>query len=165
MTIRNNTIRMATLDDLDEIIRLINGIAVYEKMTQDVSLDRQRLSKTLFEDHEAEVILALIEDKVVGFAFFFNHVSTFLGETVMYLEDLYVDPDFRGQGIGKRLFSEVAKMSAERGQKRMDWICLDWNTQALEFYESLGATILSQWRLVRLEGENLAQVAKDALKD
>jgi len=152
------TIREANPSDLSSVIRLIRGIADYEHMTDDVVLDPDILRASLFERHEADVLLASADGRVVGFALYFNHFSTFLGRTTMYLEDIFVQEAYRGRGIGKALFVEVARRASELGQSRMDWICLSWNTPSLDFYRALGANVMEEWRLVRLEGDALRRL-------
>jgi GNAT superfamily N-acetyltransferase len=152
------TIRLAEPSDLSSVIRLIRGIADYERMRDAVVLDPDILEEALFERHEADVLIASINGKDVGFALYFNHFSTFLGRTTMYLEDLFVDEAYRGHGIGKALFLEVARRASDNGQTRMDWVCLSWNTPSLDFYRSLGASVLEDWRLVRLEDDALKRL-------
>jgi GNAT superfamily N-acetyltransferase len=152
------TIRQANPSDISSVIRLIRGIADYEHMTDAVVLNPEILHDALFERHEADALLASADGRDVGFALYFNHFSTFLGRTTMYLEDIFVEEAYRGRGIGKALFVEVARRASKKGQSRMDWICLSWNTSSLDFYRGLGATVMDEWRLVRLEGDALRRL-------
>ena len=115
----------------------------------------------LFEKKKAEVIFALENGKEVGFALFFHNFSTFLGRAGIYLEDLFVMPEYRGRGHGKRLIRELARITVERGCGRLEWCCLDWNKPSIDFYLSLGACPLDEWTTYRLTGENLKSFAED----
>ena len=106
------------------------------------------------------MLLAVVDGKVVGFALFFHNFSTFLGRAGIYLEDLYVEPEYRGQGIGTAFFNKLAQIAVDRGCGRLDWSCLDWNTPSIDFYRSLGAEALDDWTVYRLSGETLTRMAE-----
>jgi GNAT superfamily N-acetyltransferase len=154
-------IRPATAADTPTIAALIRGLAEYERLTHAVFLDEEQLQTHLFGPRPfAEVLLAEEAKEVVGFALFFHNFSTFLGQPGIYLEDLFVRPEYRGRGHGKALLAALARLALERGCVRLDWVVLDWNEPALSFYRSLGAVPLDDWMLYRLSGEALRTTAQ-----
>lgn len=153
-------IRFATEKDTDLILDFIKGLAEYEKMENDVVATSELLKEWIFEKKKAEVIFALDEGKEVGFALFFHNFSTFLGRAGIYLEDLFVIPEYRGKGHGKALLKELAQITVERGCGRLEWCCLDWNKPSIDFYLSLGAKPLDDWTIYRMAGEELKNLAK-----
>jgi len=157
-------IRPATPDDADKLIELVMELASYEKLVHEARPDAEALSQHLEEDANprCEALLAEEEtsDKAVGFALFFYNYSTFLTRWGIYLEDLYVLPDFRGKGIGSALLKHVAERAVERGCRRLDWHVLEWNDLAKDFYLKLGAVQMSDWRMMRLSGEPLEQLGR-----
>ena len=126
----------------------------------EVVCDEATLEDWLFERHRAEVIFAMVEDKEVGFALFFHNFSTFLGRSGLYLEDLYVMPDYRHQGIGTAMFKELARIALARECGRMEWWCLDWNQASINFYKGLGAEAMEDWTVYRLSGDTLHRLAE-----
>ncbi len=155
----NISIQLATVDDVDDILRLIQGLADYEKLSHEVVATREKIIETLFgEKPFAECLLAKMDGQTVGFALFFHNYSTFLGQPGIYLEDLFVQPDFRGKGIGRKLLQSVAQIAGQRKCGRLEWAVLDWNQPAINFYDSLGATAMKQWFTYRLTGEALQKV-------
>ena len=154
------TLRQARMEDVDLILELIRGLAEFEKLSHQVQVTREQLQSTLFGARPAaEVVLAFDGENVVGFAVFFANFSTFLGKPGLYLEDLYVRPEFRGRGHGRALLRHLATLALERGCGRFEWTVLDWNESAIEFYRRHGAEVLPQWRICRVTGETLAQMA------
>lgn len=153
-------IRFATESDTAIILKFIKGLAEYENMTDDVVATEELLREWIFEKKRAEVLFAVEDGVEVGIALFFHNFSTFLGRAGIYLEDLFVLPEYRGRGHGKALITELAKITVERGCGRLEWSCLDWNTPSIDFYISLGAEPMSEWTVYRLTGENLLSVAK-----
>lgn len=151
--------RFATEQDVSLILNFIKALAEYEKMTDQVVADEHLLCEWIFEKKKAEVIFALENGKEVGFALFFHNFSTFLGRAGIYLEDLFVLPEYRGHGHGKGLIKELARIAVERGCGRLEWCCLDWNQPSIDFYLSLGATPMDEWTTYRLAGEHLKDVA------
>ncbi len=142
------------------ILSFIRKLAEYEKLAHEVVADETLLREFIFGPKPAsEVLLAFIGDRPVGFAIFFTSFSTFAGRPGLYLEDLFVDQDARGQGVGKALLSQVAKLAVVRGYARLEWTVLDWNQPSIEFYHRLGAVPLSDWTKYRLTGEALENVA------
>ena len=131
--------RFANKDDVPLILRFIRELAAYEKMLDDVTATEELLREWLFEKNKAEVIFAVEGEKEIGFALFFHNFSTFLGKAGIYLEDLYVLPEYRGKGYGKGLLRKLAQITMERGCGRLDWACLDWNRPSIDFYLSLKA--------------------------
>ena len=154
-------IRAATIEDVPEILRLIRGLAEYEKLEHEVVATEERLRRSLFgERPAAEAVLGWLEGRAVGFAVFFHNYSTFRACPGLYLEDLFVEPAHRGSGHGKALLLHVARLAAQRGCERMEWSVLDWNTLAIEFYQSLGAQLMEDWRICRLTGAALEKAAR-----
>ena len=156
----NNTeIRFASEKDVALILDFIKGLAEYEKMSDLVVADEALLREWIFEKNKAEVIFAMEDGKEVGFALFFHNFSTFVGRAGIYLEDLYVKPEYRGHGHGKALIKKIAAIACERGCGRLEWSCLDWNTPSIDFYLSLGAEQMNEWTVYRFEGESLSSLA------
>ena len=152
----NVEIRSAEIGDVEIIFDFINQLAVYEKMENDVTGSVEQLKTTLFGEHAfAEVILAEFEEKTVGFALFFHNYSTFLTKPGIYLEDLFVLPQFRGYGCGKALLKHLSKLAIDRGCGRVEWSVLDWNDPAIDFYKSIGAHPMDGWTVFRLTGDAL----------
>ena len=152
--------RFADKNDCAKILDFIKQLAEYEKMSDDVVATEELLKEWIFEKQKAEVIFALENEKEVGFALFFHNFSTFLGRSGIYLEDLFVLPEYRGKGYGKGLLKQLAKITVERGCGRLEWSCLDWNKPSIEFYLSLGATPMEEWTVYRLTGDTLLEIAK-----
>ena len=153
-------IRFATENDTDLILEFIKGLAEYEKMKNEVVATPEILKEWIFEKKKAEVIFALDNGKEVGFALFFHNFSTFLGRSGIYLEDLFVLPEYRGKGHGKALLKELAKITVERDCGRLEWCCLDWNKPSIDFYLSLGAKPLDEWTIYRMTGDELKNFAE-----
>jgi GNAT superfamily N-acetyltransferase len=147
--------RPARREDAPLIFHLICDLANYEKLLSEVKADAKTLENWLFNKQAAEVTIAEINGLEAGYALYFTNFSTFLGRAGMYVEDLYVKPQFRGHGIGKAMLSHLAKIAAERDYGRMEWACLDWNEPSIKFYRSLGAEAMSDWTTYRLSGETL----------
>ncbi|MBR6784774.1 MAG: GNAT family N-acetyltransferase [Clostridia bacterium] len=150
----------ATEKDCGEILRFINELAEYEKMSDEVVATEELLREWIFEKQKAEVIFAVEDGRKVGFALYFHNFSTFLGRAGIYLEDLYVMPEFRGKGYGKALLKELARIALNRGCGRLEWACLDWNKPSIDFYLSLGAKPMDIWTTYRLTGETLVKMAE-----
>ena len=153
--------RFATEKDTALILQFIKELASYEKMLSEVVADEATLKEWIFEKQKAEVIFALEDGKEVGFALFFHNFSTFLGRAGIYLEDLYVKPEYRGKGYGKALIQTLAKIAVERGCGRLEWWCLDWNKPSIDFYLSLGAVPMDEWTVYRVTGTTLEELAGD----
>jgi GNAT superfamily N-acetyltransferase len=154
-------LRPATRDDVPVIAELIRGLARYEKLEDQVEMTEALLAAGLFGERPyAEVVLAEEDGLAVGFALFFHNFSTFLGRPGIYLEDLFVLPEHRGRGIGRTLLAHLARLAVERGCGRLEWAVLDWNREAIGFYERLGARPLSEWTVYRLTGEALTRLAR-----
>lgn len=156
----NLSIRSADENDCGKILFFIRELASYEKMADEVVATEALLHEWLFEKHIAEVIFACENGAEVGFALFFHNFSTFLGRAGIYLEDLYVMPEFRGKGYGKALLKKLARIAEERGCGRLEWWCLDWNRPSIDFYLSLGAVPMEEWTLFRITGATLKELAK-----
>ena len=157
MTIR---IERATERDVPVILQMIRDLAEYERMSDQVVATETGLRESLFSgQRDAEVLLAYADDKPAGFALFFHNFSTFVGRKGLYLEDLFVKPELRGAGLGKRLLVELARIAVERRCGRFEWSVLDWNEPAIGFYKKLGAVPLNEWTIFRVTGDALAQLA------
>jgi GNAT superfamily N-acetyltransferase len=149
-------IRRAVPSDIPLIFEFIKGLAEYEKLSHEVIASEETLQVTLFGEKEfAKVLIGELDSKAVGFALYFYNYSTFLAKPGIYLEDLFVFPEFRGKGVGKKLLLELAKIANEEKCGRVEWSVLDWNTPAIEFYKSLKAVAMDEWTVFRLTGPNL----------
>jgi GNAT superfamily N-acetyltransferase len=156
----NITIRPATGQDVPLIQGFIRDLARYEHLEHEMVATEEGLRKTLFgEQRYAEVVFACVGDDPVGFALFFHNYSTFLGKPGIYLEDLFVRPEARGRGIGKRLLAWLAQTAVARDCGRLEWAVLDWNEPSIGFYRSLGAVLKSEWQIFRLSGDPLQALA------
>lgn len=142
------------------ILDMIKALAEYEGMLDQVVATEEILNEWVFEKKKAEVILLEVEGVIAGFALLFYNFSTFLGRAGIYIEDLFVYPEYRGQGYGKKLFKKVAKLAATRGCGRVEWWCLDWNQPSIDFYKSMGAEVMDEWSVYRLTGENLKKLSE-----
>jgi GNAT superfamily N-acetyltransferase len=156
------TIRPAKAADVPAIAGLIRGLARYEKLEQDVTMTEELLAKNLFGPQRfAETLLAEESGQPIGFALFFHNFSTFLALPGIYLEDLFVVPEHRGHGVGRALLKELARIAVERDCGRLEWSVLDWNRDAIGFYERLGAKPNSEWTVYRLAGEALTELGRE----
>ena len=156
-------IRAAVATDASLILGFIRELAEYEKLSHEVVATETDLRVSLFGPRPvAECVLAEVGDRPVGFALFFHNFSTFLGRPGIYLEDLYVQPAERGKGVGRKLLAHLAQLAVERRCGRLEWAVLDWNEPAIRFYENLGARILKEWRINRLTGKALEDLAREA---
>jgi len=153
-------IRAATEDDVPLILSFIKELAEYERLSHEVRATEDLLRHSLFgERRMAEALLGYLKDDPAGFALFFHTYSTFLGRPGIYLEDLYVRPEFRGAGVGRALLVHLAKLARERGCGRLEWSVLDWNEAAIGFYRGIGASPVSGWTVYRVAGETLDRLA------
>ncbi len=156
------TVRIApaTEKDVPVILELIQGLAAYERLAHEVVATPESVRESLFGAHAAaEVVIAYLDQEPVGFAVWFRNYSTFLGRAGLYLEDLFVKPERRGQGIGRTLLAHVASVAVARGAGRMEWSVLDWNEPAIGFYRGIGAIPMDGWTVYRLTGDALEQLA------
>jgi len=152
-------IRPAKVEDLPEILQLIKDLAIYEKAEHEVLATVEELERTLFGDvPKVFAHVVDVDGKVVGIAIWFLNYSTWLGKHGIYLEDLYVQPEFRGQGFGLALLKELARICVERGYPRFQWWVLDWNSPAIEFYSSHGAVAMDEWTVHRITGDALKKL-------
>jgi GNAT superfamily N-acetyltransferase len=151
------TLRAAERRDIDAIVALIRALAEFEKLTHLLEVTADKLALHLFGAKPVvEAVVAERGTRVVAFALFFTNFSTFLAKPGLYLEDLFVDPEQRGRGIGEALLAHLAGLAAERGCGRFEWSVLDWNVDAIRFYERMGATVMPDWRICRIAGDTLA---------
>ena len=155
------TIRAAQRGDVPEVLRLIGALAEYEKLSDMLVGTEAMLAEQMFGPRPAaECLIAERGGRAVGFALFFTTFSTFLCQPGLYLEDLFVEPEARGLGMGKALLQRLAALAVERDCGRFEWRVLDWNEPSIRFYQSLGATILPEWELVRMTAPEFAALAK-----
>ena len=154
------TLRAAELRDVVPIVGLIRELAEFEKLTHLLQVTPEKLRPHLFgEKAVAEALVAEAEGEVIAFALFFTNFSTFLAQPGLYLEDLYVQPARRGQGVGEALLARLGRLAVERNYGRFEWSVLDWNENAIRFYERMGATVLPEWRICRVTGDALQRFA------
>ena len=153
-------IRQANESDVSLILKFIKELADYEGLLHEVVATEEILMESLFEKKQAEVIIGEYNGKPAGFSLFFHNFSTFLGKANLYLEDLYVDPAFRGKGLGKTMLACLGTIAVERGCGRLDWWCLDWNRPNIDFYRSLGAQPMSDWTVYRIDGQTLQDMGR-----
>lgn len=152
--------RYAERKDTALILQFIRELADYEKMLNEVAADEKTLEEWIFDKQKAEVFFLLEDGKEIAFALFFHNFSTFLGRAGIYLEDLYVQPEYRGKGYGKAILKKLAAIAVERGCGRLEWWCLDWNKPSIDFYLSLGAEPMSDWTVYRITGDTLKNLAE-----
>jgi len=156
-------IRKGTADDVPALLSLIQSLAEFEKLSQEVVATAYTLRHHLFDQPTATRILMIdLDGESVGYALYFVSFSTFLGCPGIYLEDLFVLPDYRGRGFGQRVLVRLAQIASEKGYGRVEWSVLDWNTRAIEFYKELGAKPMSDWTMYRLDGDDLERLANRA---
>lgn len=157
---KNIDFRFAEEKDVALILHFIKQLAEYEKMSDQVVATESLLQEWIFKKQKAEVIFPIVDGKEVGFALFFHNFSTFLGRAGIYLEDLYIDPKYRGNGYGKALLIKLAQITQERGCGRLEWSCLNWNKPSIDFYLSLGAVPMDDWKIYRLTGQTLKNLSE-----
>ena len=157
---RKLTFRYAERKDAPLILKFIKELADYENMLDEVVADENMLAEWIFDKKKAEVIFAVVDETEIGFALFFHNFSTFLGRAGLYLEDLYIQPAYRGKGYGKAILRELASIAVKRGCGRLEWWCLDWNKPSIDFYLSLGAEQMSDWTVYRVAGDTLKNLAE-----
>jgi GNAT superfamily N-acetyltransferase len=146
--------------DVATLFGLILELAEYEKLADKVNGDTKVLRRTLFEQRAAEALLLEERDEAVGYAIFFTTFSSFECRPGIWLEDVYVRPEHRRGGVGRKVMEHLARLAVERGHVRLEWCALDWNEPALDFYDKLGARRLDDWKMLRVEGERLRQLAQ-----
>lgn len=154
--------RCAERKDVPLILQFIKELADYEKLLDEVTADEETLKEWIFDRQKAEVIFAVADGTEVGFALFFHNFSTFLGRAGIYLEDLFVRPEYRGKGYGKAILEKLAAIAVERKCGRLEWWCLDWNQPSIDFYLSLGAEPMSDWTVYRILGDTLKELAGES---
>ena len=152
--------RFATEQDCALILSFIRQLAAYEHMSNQVVATEELLRDWVFEKQKAEVLFVCDGDHEVGFALFFHNFSTFLGRAGIYLEDLFVLPEYRNKGYGKGLLKKLAQITVERGCGRLEWSCLNWNKPSIDFYLSLGAVPMEEWTTYSLTGKTLEEMAR-----
>lgn len=152
--------RFAKHEDTKLILSFIKELAIYENMLDDVVADEETLNKWLFEKKKAEVIIGEVDNEPIGFALFFHNFSTFLGKSGIYLEDLYIREEYRKKGYGKGFLKKLAGIAKERDCGRLEWSCLDWNKQSIDFYLSLGAEPMDEWTVYRLTRDKIDLLAE-----
>ncbi|MGG7178689.1 N-acetyltransferase family protein [Clostridium paraputrificum] len=152
-------LRETTAQDTSLILSFIKGIAEYEKMGDEVVATEETLRKSIFQDNRAKVLIAEVYGKPIGFALYFFNFSTFIGKAGLYLEDIFIQPEYRGKGYGKEIFIVLAKIAEENSCERMEWVCLDWNKPSIKFYKSFGSIPMDEWTTYRLVGDKIKNLA------
>jgi GNAT superfamily N-acetyltransferase len=153
-------IRAAQAEDVSKIFSLIESLAKYEKLSHALVGNAEALKEHLFGKHPyADAIVAELDDDIVGYALFFYNYSTFLTKPGIYIEDIFILPEYRRQGIGKALLVRVAQIAVDIDAGRLEWSVLDWNQTGIDFYENMGASILNEWRICRVSEDNLKNLA------
>ena len=153
--------RFATEDDIPLVLDYLRGLASHLRAAEGLTVTADQLREILFEKREAEVLLARLgEDEEVGFALFFPKPLVWTAQSNMYLEDLYVKPEYRGRGFGKEMMQELARIACERGCRRIEWMCFHWNQPSIDFYHSLGAYTEDRWAVLRIDGDALDNLAR-----
>lgn len=158
--IPNFRIREAVEEDIPTALALIKELAEYERMSDQVVATEELMRRWIFEDHRANILLGELDGRPVGLALYFYNYSTFLGRAGIYLEDLYLKPEVRGNGYGKALLKQLAKLAVEQGCGRMEWSCLNWNEPSIAFYKSLGAVPMDEWTVFRLTADRIQGLAE-----
>ena len=153
------TFRNAVREDVGLILSFIKRLAEYEKLAHEVVADEPTLNEWIFDKQKAEVMFLQEDGKEVGMILFFHNFSTFMGRSGIYLEDLFVLPEYRGKGYGKMLLKKLAEITVERGCGRLEWVCLDWNQPSIDFYIAMGAQPMDEWTIYRVAGDNLKKLA------
>jgi GNAT superfamily N-acetyltransferase len=153
-------IREAVIEDAALLLEFIRALAEYERLESEMEATVEGLRQTIFIDRRAEALIAEYEGKAAGFALYFHNYSTFKGKPGLYLEDLFVKPELRGNGIGRALLQKVAGIATRRGCGRFEWACLDWNTPSIAFYKSIGAVPLPDWTIYRVTEDKLAGLSR-----
>lgn len=154
------TLRAATEQDTELIHHFILKMAEYERLEAEVDTSVEALRRSLFRERQAEVVIAERKKEAVGFALFFHNFSTFRGQRGLYLEDLFIDPEHRRKGYGRALFLHLVRIARERKCRRMEWVALDWNRPAIEFYRGLGATVMEGWSTFRLDEKQIKKLSE-----
>lgn len=154
-------IREAKPEDMKDVLILIRELARYEKLSDKVKFDDADFEKNIFEKEYAKVLVCEMDLKIIGYAVYYFTFSTFLGKGGLYLEDIYVQKQYRLHGIGKAFFRKLARICDEKDLKRLEWVCLNWNEPSIDFYENMGAVNMHEWRTYRLEGENLKRLIQE----
>ena len=153
--------RAARREDGPLILEMIRALAEYEQLLSEVVATESVLEEWLFDKEKAEVLFPMLEGKEIGFALYFHNFSTFLGRAGLYLEDLYIQPEYRGRGYGRKVLQKLAQIAVERGCGRLEWWCLDWNAPSIAFYKNLGAQPMDKWTVYRLTGDTLRGLAEE----
>ena len=153
--------RAARREDVPLILGMIRALAEYEQLLSEVVATESVLEEWLFDKKKAEVLFPMLEGKEIGFALYFHNFSTFLGRAGLYLEDLYIQPEYRGRGYGRKVLQKLAQIAVERGCGRLEWWCLDWNAPSIAFYKNLGAQPMDEWTVYRLTGDTLRGLAEE----
>lgn len=156
----NFIIRSADENDTSLILYFIKALALYEKMSDRVIATEKSIYESLFIHKQAEVLLAIENEIPIGFALYYQTYSTFQGKANLFLEDIFIEEPYRHKGYGKIIFSILAQIATERNYTRIDWWCLDWNQRSIEFYQSIGATQLNEWKIFRLQDEKIVLLSK-----
>jgi len=155
--------KITTEEDIPVILYFIKQIAIYEKMLDKVTATEESLKKSIFENNRAEALLIEFNNEVIGYIIYFFNFSTFVGREGLYLEDLYIKPEYRGNGIGKKSFEVLVNIAKENKCERLEWVCLEWNEPSLKFYKNIGAKQMNEWIIHRLDKEAIDKINEKGL--
>lgn len=155
------TFKQAKPEDMGTLLSLIKELASYEHLENEVTATEEILTEWLFEKKKAEVVFPVLENKIIGYILYFYNFSTFLGKAGIYVEDLFIRPNYRHKGYGKELLQHIAQKAQNEGLGRVEWACLDWNKPSIDFYLSLGAVPMKGWTTYRLTGTNLTKFTQN----
>lgn len=152
-------LREAKIEDSELIIDFIHKLAIYEKLEHEIKVTKELIEKWIFKEKKGEVLFIIEKDKEVGFVLYFYNFSTFVGKPGIYIEDIFILEEYRGNGYGKEVFKYLAKKSVKEGYGRIEWTCLDWNKTAINFYEKMGAVLMDEWTNYRLNEKAIIKLA------
>jgi GNAT superfamily N-acetyltransferase len=155
--------KTTTEKDIPVILDFIKQIAIYEEMLDKVTATEESLKESIFDNNRAEALLIELDNEAIGYIVYFFNYSTFIGREGLYIEDLYIKPEYRGQGLGKRCFEFLVKIAKEHKCQRVEWTCLDWNEPSLKFYKSIGAKQMNEWIIHRLDKEAIDRISENSL--
>lgn len=159
--LKNNlVIRNAKEEDVSTLLELIKEIAEYEKMSDQVIATEETLMESIFKNNRANALILEIDNKKIGYCIYFYNFSTFIGRNGIYIEDIFIKKEYRGNGFGSEIFKFLAKKAKEEGCKRIEWSCLNWNEPSIKFYKSLGAIPMDEWTVYRLTEDKINELAE-----
>lgn len=157
---KNLVIRNAKEEDVSTLLSLIKEIAEYEKMSDQVIATEETLVESIFKNNRANALILEVDNKEIGYCIYFYNFSTFIGRSGIYIEDIFIKKEYRGNGFGSEIFKFLARKAKEEGCKRIEWSCLDWNEPSIKFYKSLGAVPMDEWTVYRLTEKEIIKLSE-----